>query len=169
MQRKENTELPVICTMTFEANHRTFTGTEIRSMALTLEGLGADAIGVNCSLGPAEFEPLIKELSRWTCLPIVSKANAGLPDPATGAYQIEAEEFAELTANLIPYGVKLAGGCAALRRSLSELCERPLRTKKYCPQNPDIPAAVCTPEKTVVIDRPTVIGGKNQSDRKEKS
>ena len=155
---KENTELPVICTMTFEANHRTFTGTEIRSMALTLEGLGADAIGVNCSLGPAEFEPLIKELSRWTCLPIVSKANAGLPDPATGAYQIEAEEFAELTANLIPYGVKLAGGCCGTSPEFIRALRKAFADKKYCPQNPDIPAAVCTPEKTVVIDRPTVIG-----------
>lgn len=61
---KENSDLPVICTMSFEANHRTFTGTEISSMALTAEGLGADAIGVNCSLGPAEFLPLIAELSR---------------------------------------------------------------------------------------------------------
>lgn len=155
---KENTELPVICTMTFEANHRTFTGTEIRSMALTLEGLGIDAIGVNCSLGPAEFEPLIKELSLWTCLPIVSKANAGLPDPATGAYQIDACEFAELTANLIPYGVKLAGGCCGTSPAFIKALRKVFADKKYCPQNPDIPAAVCTPEKTIVIDRPRVIG-----------
>ncbi len=80
-------------------------------MALTLEGLGVDAIGMNCSLGPAEFKPLIEELSKWTTLPIVSKANAGLPNPATGEYDVEAEQFAKLTADLIPHGVKAVGGC----------------------------------------------------------
>ena len=108
---KENSDLPVICTMSFEENKRTFTGTAVSAMALTAEGLGADAIGMNCSLGPAEFKPLIEELSRWTTLPIVSKANAGLPDPATGQYKVSPEEFARLTAELIPLGVKLIGGC----------------------------------------------------------
>ena len=108
---KENAELPIIATMSFEANQRTFTGTEVRAMALTLEGLGVDAIGMNCSLGPAEFKPLIEELSKWTTLPIVSKANAGLPNPATGEYDVEAEQFAKLTADLIPHGVKAVGGC----------------------------------------------------------
>lgn len=89
---------------------------------------------------------------------LISKANAGLPDPAYRAYQIEAEEFAELTANLIPYGVKLAGGCCGTSPEFIRALRKAFADKKYCPQNPDIPAAVCTPEKTVVIDRPTVIG-----------
>ena len=155
---KENSDLPVIATMTFEANQRTFTGTEVRSMALTLEGLGVDAIGMNCSLGPAEFKPLIEELSKWTTLPIVSKANAGLPDPATGEYDIEPEEFAALTADLIPYGVKLAGGCCGTTPAFIKAIRRAFDGKRYCKQCPDIPAAVCTPEKTVIIDQPRVIG-----------
>lgn len=155
---KENTDLPVICTMSFEANQRTFTGTEVRSMALTLEGLGADAIGMNCSLGPEEFAPLMEELSRWTTLPMVSKANAGLPDPATGAYHVQPEEFARLTANLIPYGVKLVGGCCGTTPDFIRALRKAFSDKKYCRQNPSIPAAVCTPEKTVIIDEPRVIG-----------
>lgn len=155
---KENSDLPVICTMTFEANQRTFTGTEVRAMALTLEGLGADAVGMNCSLGPAEFKPLIEELSRWTTLPIVAKANAGLPDPATGEYHISAEEFAEHACALVPFGVKLIGGCCGSDPSFISAVKRKLEGKKYCPQCPDIPAAVCTPERTVIIDEPRVIG-----------
>lgn len=155
---KENSNLPVIATMTFEANQRTFTGTEVRSMALTLEGLGADAIGMNCSLGPADFQPLMEELSKWTTLPIVSKANAGLPDPATGDYDIEPAEFAELTAALIPYGVKLVGGCCGTTPDfIKAICDA-FEGKHYCQQQPEIPAAVCTPEKTVIIDQPRVIG-----------
>ena len=108
---KENSDKPVICTMTFEENMRTFTGCSISSMALTLEGLGADAIGVNCSLGPKELYPLVKELCSWTSLPVVVKPNAGLPDPVTNEYSIEPEEFAELMKRLVPLGVKIFGGC----------------------------------------------------------
>ena len=155
---KENSDLPIICTMSFEANQRTFTGTEVRAMALTAEGLGADAIGMNCSLGPAEFKPLIEELSKWTTLPIVSKANAGLPDPATGEYTVEADEFAQLSAELIPFGLKLVGGCCGTRPEFIQAVVEKFKDKTYMPQNPEIPAAVCTPEKTVIIDEPRIIG-----------
>ncbi len=155
---REESDLPVICTMSFEADQRTFTGTEIRSMALTLEGLGADAIGLNCSLGPAEFKPMIKKLSEWTTLPIVSKANAGLPDPATGKYGVTPEQFAELTAELIPYGIRFAGGCCGTNPDFIRKIATLFKDKKYCRQSPRIPAAVCTPEKTVILDRPRVIG-----------
>ena len=85
---KENTNLPICCTMTFEKNHRTFTGCGISNMALTLEGLGVDAIGINCSLGPVDLYPVIEELSKITDLPIIVKPNAGLPDPVTNTYDI---------------------------------------------------------------------------------
>lgn len=108
---KENTSLPILITLTFEANRRTFTGTTVASMALTMEGLGVDAMGINCSLGPKEIFPIIQEMAQWTSLPIVVKANAGLPDPATNLYTITPEEFAD---ELIPYteiGVRIMGGC----------------------------------------------------------
>ena len=155
---KENSDLPVICTMTFEENKRTFTGTCISSMALALEALGADAIGINCSLGPAEFKPLMEELSKWTTLPIVSKANAGLPDPLTGEYAITPAEFAEAAAELVPCGVKLIGGCCGTNPEFIKALKEAFSGRKYMPQRPEIPAAVCTPEKTVIIDGPRVIG-----------
>ena len=109
---KEHTQLPIISTMTFEENHRTFTGCTVAAMALTLEGLGVDALGFNCSLGPKEILPLARELSEWTRLPLVIKPNAGLPDPATNEYTITPEAFAE---EMLPYykelGIRVLGGC----------------------------------------------------------
>lgn len=81
---QENSTLPVWVTMSFEANGRTFTGTTVPAMAVTLDGLGVNAMGINCSLGPNEIYPLIEEMRCWTDKPLIVKPNAGLPDPATG-------------------------------------------------------------------------------------
>lgn len=155
---KENSELPVLCTMSFEKNMRTFTGCSISSMALTLEGLGADAIGINCSLGADEMLPLIKELSKWTTLPIIMKPNAGLPDPITGEYDITPEKFAEQIAEFVPYGLKLVGGCCGTTPEFIKAITNKVKQMSYTPQSTDIPCAVCTSTNTVIIDRPTMIG-----------
>lgn len=155
---KENSDLPIICTMTFEQNMRTFTGCSVSAMALTLEGLGADAIGVNCSLGPRELEPVVAELSKWTNLPIVVKANAGLPDPVTNTYDITPEEFAESYANLIKYGVKIVGGCCGTTPDFIRATVKKLADMKYRKPDVKLEAAVCTPAKTVEINQPRIIG-----------
>ena len=155
---KENSDKPVICTMTFEENMRTFTGCCISSMALTLEGLGVDAIGVNCSLGPKELFPVVDELCRWTNLPVAVKPNAGLPDPVTNAYNITAEEFAGFMEKLVPLGVKLFGGCCGTNPHFIAETNKMLKGKKYVKISHDIPAACCTSAKTVIIDRPRIIG-----------
>ena len=108
---KENTDLPLMVTMSFEQNGRTFLGTGLENMAMILEGLGADAIGINCSLGPAQILPLIRELMTYTDLPVIAKPNAGLPDPATGAYDIDADEFIEIMKQYVDAGVAMVGGC----------------------------------------------------------
>lgn len=81
---KEHSTLPVWVTMSFDATGRTFTGCTIPSMARTLEGLGADAIGLNCSQGPKQLLPLFQELCRVTTLPVIAKPNAGLPTRLMG-------------------------------------------------------------------------------------
>lgn len=155
---KENSDLPIICTMTFEENKRTFTGCSISSMALTLEGLGVDAVGINCSLGPKELLPVVKELSEWTTLPIVVKPNAGLPDPVTNQYNVTPEEFASYMEEMIPYGVKILGGCCGTNPDyIAALCKM-LEGKKYIKQNPDMQPAVCSSTNTVVINQPRIIG-----------
>lgn len=108
---KENSDLPIWTTMSFEASGRTFTGTTVAAMALTLTGLGVDALGINCSLGPEELVPLVEELRSWTDLPIIVKPNAGLPDPATGEYSMGAEEFGKCMAVFPAMGASIFGGC----------------------------------------------------------
>ncbi len=155
---KENADLPVLCTMTFEENGRTFTGCGVASMALTLTGLGADAIGINCSLGPRELLPLARELCRWTRLPLVMKPNAGLPEPGTSRYDVTPEEFAADMVPLARLGVKLLGGCcgttpdyiAALNRAVAGIAvKRPLEP---------VPPTVCSSTRVVTTDRVRVIG-----------
>lgn len=126
---KENTSLPVWVTMSFEKNGRTFTGTLASSMAVTLEGLGVDAIGVNCSLGPVELEPIIKELKQYTHLPVILKPNAGLPDPATGAYNLSPDDFADAMAGLSKYGITYFGGCCGTSPEYIKAVSEALRIK----------------------------------------
>jgi 5-methyltetrahydrofolate--homocysteine methyltransferase len=108
---KENSDLPIWTTMSFETSGRTFTGTTVAAMALTLTGLGVDALGINCSLGPEEIVPLVEELRGWTDLPIIVKPNAGLPDPATGEYSMGPEEFGKRMAAFPKLGASVFGGC----------------------------------------------------------
>lgn len=155
---KENSDLPIITTMTFEENTRTFTGCSVSAMALTMEGLGVDAIGVNCSLGPKELEPVVAEFSKWTSLPLAVKPNAGLPDPITNKYDVSPDEFADSMADLVGYGVKIAGGCCGTTPDFIRAVVGRLKEMKYIRQQLKLEAAVCSPAKTVVIDQPRIIG-----------
>lgn len=155
---KEHSNLPVICTMTFEQNMRTFTGCSVSAMALTLTGLGVDAIGVNCSLGPEELYPVIEEMSKWTTLPLVVKANAGLPDPVTNTYNITPEKFAASMEKMLKFGVKYIGGCCGTSPEyIRELVEM-IADKTYSDRVVNIPSAVCSATDTVIIDSPRIIG-----------
>ena len=155
---KENSNLPVICTMTFEENMRTFTGCSIPSMALTLEGLGIDAIGINCSLGPRELFPIVEQLSKWTTLPIVVKPNAGLPDPNTNTYDITPLEFCEHMIKLSTLGVRIFGGCCGTSPEYIKLLSEKLSGIKPTIIENHIPSAVCSSSNTVIIDQPRIIG-----------
>lgn len=129
---KEHSRLPVFATMSFEASGRTFTGTTVAAMALTLTGLGVDALGVNCSLGPKELLPIVKEMRQWTNLPLIVKPNAGLPDPATGKYGMGPEEFGTYMAEFPKAGVSILGGCCGTTPDF-------IRTLKDLPEPEDIP------------------------------
>lgn len=155
---KENSDLPIICTMTFEENMRTFTGCSVSAMALTLEGLGVDAVGINCSLGPEELFPIAEELCRWTTLPVVLKPNAGLPDPITNKYSLNPKRFAELMEKFVPIGVKIFGGCCGTNPEFIREVSEMLKTRKFAPREVTIPAACCSATKTVEVNRPRIIG-----------
>ncbi len=149
---------PIFVTMSFEENGRTFTGCEISSMALTLEGLGVDAIGVNCSLGPVELVPIVQELCRWTTLPVIVKPNAGLPDPVTGAYAFEAERFAACMKPFVELGAVMFGGCCGTTPAHIRAAAETIRGMAPVQREGSIPCAVCSANRTVVIDQPRIIG-----------
>lgn len=160
---KENTALPVFATMTFEKSGRTFTGVTVEAAALTLTGLGVDAIGINCSLGPDEIYPLAKRMTEWTPLPVIIKANAGLPNLNSGGYDISPEQFAAQMEKYIELGISIIGGCCGTTpeyiRQMKAMTERLAaegRTGKravYVPR-----AAVCSSTQVTVIDGVRIIG-----------
>lgn len=170
---RENTQLPVWVTMSFEATGRTFTGTLVSSMAATLDGLGVDAMGINCSLGPDEIFPLIKEMKKWTNRPLIVKPNAGLPDPATGEYDMGAEEFAQQMRPFLELGISMAGGCcgttpefierlAAVAAEAEEAAgDETGQADEGCPADADksfLRRGVCSAGKMVDFDGVRVIG-----------
>lgn len=157
---KENSDLPIVCTMTFEMNLRTFTGCSIPSMAITLSGLGVDALGVNCSLGPKELEPVVAELTKWTKLPVVVKPNAGLPDPKTNEYNVKPQEFAELMKELRKYGIKVFGGCCGTDPEFIKCVHEMLANNgnDFDTSKKVVPSAVCSATRTVTITEPRIIG-----------
>lgn len=157
---KENSSLPVIATMSFEKDHRTFTGCLPSSMAITLDGLGVDGLGINCSLGPNEIYPIVEELVKWTDVPILVQANAGLPIVRNNeaCYDVSADQFAEYAMKFVQLGVRMVGGCCGtspeyikkIKFSLSDIKPVILEKKNF--------SALCSPNNTVLIEGVKVIG-----------
>ena len=112
---KEVCDLPVMVTMTFEADGRTLYGTDAKTAAIVLESLGAAAIGVNCSTGPANMRQIVADMTAYTKrVPIIAKPNAGLPfldEQGNTCYSMDAEEFAEEMKVLVEVGASILGGC----------------------------------------------------------
>ena len=108
---KENTSLPVLATMTFDKTGFTFTGCAPESFAETAQRLGADAIGLNCSLEPSEMIATAERIAKTSDLPLIVKPNAGLPDSRTGLYSIGPAEFARQMVPFAGIGARIIGGC----------------------------------------------------------
>ena len=155
---KENTDLPVWVTMTFEATGRTFVGVTVPAMALTLTGLGVDALGFNCSLGPKELLPMVEELCHWTHLPVILKPNAGLPDPATGEYTITPEEFAAEVEPALKLGVGIFGGCCGTRPDFIRALEAELGGKRPLERPGPDRHGVCSATNVAQLNGVRVIG-----------
>ena len=110
---KENSELPVIVSNAYGEDGKLMTGTTPSAMVAMLEGMGADAIGANCSLGPKQLRGVVEELLDNTSVPVILKPNAGLPKSVDGntVYDITPDEFSDEVTELIKKGVRVAGGC----------------------------------------------------------
>ena len=155
---KENTPLPVLTSMTFEESGRTFTGCTVEALALVAEGLGVDGVGINCSLGPVEIYPLAKRLCQATSLPVFIKPNAGLPDPATGVYQIDPEQFGTQMAAYHALGIAAVGGCCGTTPAYIAQLHQQFAGLAPVERTVTRESAVCTPTRTVTIDTVRVIG-----------
>ncbi|MDO4562803.1 MAG: homocysteine S-methyltransferase family protein [Clostridia bacterium] len=158
MAAKENTALEVFATMSFEARGRTFSGTPAAAAAIVMSAAGADAIGINCSLAPCEILPMAKEMASTVTTPLVFKPNAGLPDPETGAYSIDAKEYARQMLLLADCGAAYLGGCCGTDpqyiAEVKKVCSRiKVRREKRIPQS-----LLCSATKVVSMDRLRVVG-----------
>ncbi|MEG2770095.1 MAG: homocysteine S-methyltransferase family protein, partial [Oscillospiraceae bacterium] len=155
---KENTKLPIFVSMSFEENGRTFQGCPVEAMALVLEGLAVDAVGINCSLGPQEIFPLAKRLCDSTNLPVFVKPNAGLPNLKTGGYDLNPETFAEILKDYINLGIFAVGGCCGTTPDF--ICETKKVFEKYKPfkREQHFRAAICSGTKYLPLENICVIG-----------
>ncbi|MEG1423688.1 MAG: homocysteine S-methyltransferase family protein [Terrisporobacter sp.] len=157
---KENTNLPVICTMTFDENGRSFTGCLPESMVATIEGLGVDALGVNCSLGPKQLLPIVKIITEIASIPVIVQANAGLPviENNQTVYKMTAKEFFQGAKNFVDAGVSIIGGCCGTNENfIKEICDNMELLQKKEPNKKE-KTLVCSPSKCINIDGPTIVG-----------
>lgn len=158
---KENTSLPVFVTMTFQEDGRTFVGCDPKSAAITLSGLGVDALGVNCSLGPKELTGIIDELIKYSRKPVMVQPNAGLPKIVNGetTYNITAEDFADSMEKIVRKGARILGGCCGttpefIKKMTERVKDIPVEKLK-----PSAVTAVCSGTMTVEFDgKVTLIG-----------
>ena len=157
---KENCDLPVFTSMSFEARGRTFTGCTVESYGITAAGLGADAVGINCSLGPKEIFPMAKRLAEAVPgnFPVFVKPNAGLPRADGSGYDITPQLFALQMKPYRELHLFAAGGCCGTTPEFIKLLNG---TFAGCtPGRPAhrMPSVLCTPVDTVTVDGITVVG-----------
>ena len=157
---KENPRLPILASMSFEAGGRTFTGCTVESFAATARGLGADAVGINCSLGPKEIFPMAKRLAEAVPgnFPVFVKPNAGLPRADGSGYDITPQLFALQMKPYRELHLFAAGGCCGTTPEFIKLLNG---TFAGCtPGRPAhrMPSVLCTPVDTVTVDGITVVG-----------
>lgn len=161
---KENSDLPVLATMSFEENGYSFFGASVESMVLTLEGLGVDALGVNCSLGPKQLAPIVDKIISSAGIPVLVQPNAGLPVMENGGsrYDITPDEFAEYCLGFARAGVSVLGGCCGTSpeyiAKLKKLLSGVTPVAKAVPRNKK-KTAICSPSKTVSFGCGTVVIG----------
>ena len=126
---KENTSLPVFATVIFDERKKLLTGADVSSVVALLEGLGVDALGINCAMGPKEMLPVLEELIKYSSVPIIVKPNAGLPKQRDGKtyYDVTEDEFAAYMEQIVRMGACVIGGCCGTTpehiRAMRKRCE----------------------------------------------
>ncbi len=157
---RENCGLPVLASMSFEAGGRTFTGCGVESFAAAARGLGADALGINCSLGPKEILPMARALCGAVPgdYPVFVKPNAGLPRADGSGYDITPQLFAMQMKPYRELGLFAAGGCCGTTPDFIRALHRVFDGCAVGREARPLPSVLCTPVQRVVVDGITVVG-----------
>ena len=156
---KENCTLPIFTSMSFESRGRTFTGCTVESYAVTAAGLGADAVGINCSLGPKEILPFAQRLCRSVPagVPVFVKPNAGLPNP-DGSYNLDPDGFAAEMKEYAAIGVSMVGGCCGTTPAFIAKLHETFSPLAPADKIPLRRSCLCTPVRFVEVNGITVVG-----------
>ena len=156
---RENCDLPVFTSMSFESRGRTFTGCTVESYAVTAASLGADAVGINCSLGPKEILPFAQRLCRSVPagVPVFVKPNAGLPNP-DGSYNLDPDEFAAEMKEYAAIGVSMVGGCCGTTPAFIARLHETFSPLTPADKIPIRRSCLCTPVRFVEVNGITVVG-----------
>ena len=158
---KENSDLPVLATMSFEENGTSFFGATVESMVLTLQALGADALGVNCSLGPRQLVPIVERLLLSSSIPVMVQPNAGLPifENGEARYDVTTEEFADHIKKFAEDGALIVGGCCGTDPDYMRLVKERLKGVTSRRHRPPLRTGVCSPSRSVFFGEDTLIIG----------
>ena len=150
---KENSDLPIFATMTFEEDGRTFLGTSPEVAAITLDALGADVVGINCSLGPAELRPLAARMLAVTEKPVMVQANAGLPHVEDGrtVYDIDPTAYAAAVRGMVDDGVGIIGGCCGTNPNYIRLLADIVRNRTPQQRSVEPAFTVTSAQRAVVL------------------
>lgn len=151
---KENSALPVIATMTFDADGRTFLGTDPVTAAVSLSSFGVDALGVNCSLGPDELLPVVEKILEYSRVPVAVQPNAGLPTIENGetVYKVTPENFARSCEKMIDKGVQIIGGCCGTTPEHIKALSDMLKSKTPVKREIKSYTAFTSGRKTVILN-----------------
>lgn len=158
---KENTSLPIFVTLAFDEQGKLLTGSDIASVVAILEGLGVDAIGMNCGLGPKQMLPLVQEMVKHASIPVIVKPNAGLPRSENGQtiFDVTPAEFAQDMANILQEGVWMVGGCCGTTPAHISALYQQCKDVSLLPLEPKDTTVVASYTHTVTIgSQPVMIG-----------
>ena len=158
---KENSDLPIIVTNVYDEQAKLMTGACPESMVAMLEGLGVDALGANCSLGPKQMLPIAKRLYEATSLPLIMKPNAGLPKSVDGktVFDVEPDEFASIMTELVSLGARILGGCCGTTPDYIKETVKLTKDMEICPIVKRNITVVSSSQEAVYFDKKPILIG----------
>ncbi len=160
---KENSDLPVAVSMTFDESGRTLTGADAETVAVYLSALGVDILGVNCGLGPDAMEPIAKDIAKFSGLPVIVNANAGLPkidENGSTYFDVPPTRFYSFAKSLVESGITAIGGCCGTNPEYIKQVERAVSETELVHRLPEsMPAVVCSGTKIYRFGGKTAVIG----------